>query len=622
MRKKTGSPWGPIAWVLAIAALAVPAASFAADAIEYYASVDRDRIAIDETLTLTVTLTTSSKDPDGFELPQHPDFEIVSQSRSDQMSLSFGSGGSGVRKTKVYTLVLRPTKQGELSILPGSAVIDGKRFETGKLAVRVGAPGTGAPQAQAPQPRRGWPSPFGGALPNFDDDFDPFGAFRQDRAPPSDADVVLRASVDRPEVYVGEQVTLTLYLMARVDVSGIESLQMPKLDGFWSEDVEAPTQISGETRTIDGVAWRVYLLRKRALFPLREGELSVDPAQVDVLVGSGPFSRRVKMRRASSATAVTVKALPPGAPAGFHPSSVGRWSLEVEAEPQVAAPGAPITVRVRARGQGNLGSLELPRLPAIDGMKAFDPTQTDDLDVARGRYGGSRTQEYVLVPSRSGAFTIPSLELPFFDPAKGTYEVAHADAIEMKVLPGGSVDPKGAPPAVASASGGDDGGLAPLRTTTVIEPAGVPLSSRPWFPVAVAVPPLAFLALLVVPHLSSLRGRQGGSAAGGEARRALAASRALAERGDARFHDELTHALQAAVADTLGRRAGGLTRAQLAEALAGAGAASEVVADLCAALDDCDAGRYAPGKLDPAGAAATLERAERAVDGLRKGGRR
>lgn len=625
MRKRTGSPWGRLAGALAIAiaALAAPTPALAGDAVEYYASVDRDRIAIDETLTLTVTLTTPNKEPESFELPRHPDFELVSQSRSEQMSVSFGMGNSGVRKTKVHTLVLRPTKQGELAILPGIAVADGKRFETGRLTVRVGAPGTGAPQAQAAPQRRTWPSPFGGGFPNIpglDDDFDPFGAFRQDRAPPSDSDVVLRASIDRAEVYVGEQVTLTLYLMARADVSGIESLQMPKLDGFWSEEIASPTQISSETRTIDGVAWRFYLLRKRALFPLREGVLTIDPSQVDVQVG-GPFSRRVKMRRTSAEAAVTVKALPPGAPAGFHPASVGSWSLEAEAEPKVAAPGAPITVRVRASGQGNLGSLELPRLPSIDGMKAFDPTQTSDTDVARDRFGGARTQEYVLVPSRSGPFTIPSLELPYFDPETESYEVARTEPIRVTVLPGGPSDPTGAP-VVADGTGDDAGGLAPLRTATTIEPARTPLSSRPWFPVAVAIPPLSLFAALLVPRLSSLRKGQGAKAGpGGEARRRLVAARALGERRDPRFYDELDLALRAAVAEVLGRQAGGLSRAQLSESLASAGFADEVVADVCRALDDCDMGRFAPG-VDSGAVTTILERASRAVEGLRQGGRR
>ncbi|HWV38727.1 MAG TPA: BatD family protein [Vulgatibacter sp.] len=628
MPKKTGSPWGRLAGglALAIAALVAPTPSLAGDAIEYYASVDRDRIAVDETLTLTVTLTTSGKEPERFELPSHPDFERVSESRSEQMSLSFGMGNAGLRKTKVFTLVLRPTRQGDLAILPGFAVADGKRFETGRLTVRVGPPGTGAPQAQAPPRRRSWPSPFGGgfpSLPGLDDDFDPFGVFRQDRAPPSDADVLLRATIDRSEVYVGEQVTLTVYLMARVDVSGIESLQMPKLDGFWSEDIEAPTQISSETRTIDGVAWRFYLLRKRALFPLREGELTIDPSRVDVMVG-GPFTRRVKMRRSSAETRVTVKALPPGAPAGFDPSNVGSWSLEVEAEPQVATPGAPITVRVRARGQGNLGSLELPRLPEIEGMKAFDPTQSSEQEVRRGRWGGSRTEEYVLVPSRSGSFTIPSLELPHFDPGTETFEVARTAPIRLTVLPGGTKDPAGAP-APAPADGGDDGdgGLAPLRTATTIEPARAPLTSRPWFPLAVALPPLAFFALLLAPRLVSLRrGPGAGRGSRDEIRRRLAAARELGGRRDPRFYDELDLALRAALAEVLGREVSGLSRVQLAEALAAAGVAGEVAREVGQALDDCDMGRFAPGGVEPAEAAAIHGRAAAAIDRLQKGGRR
>src|SRR5205814_8049097 len=104
---------------------------------------------------------------------------------------------------------------------------------------------------------------------------------------PQSRDLVLRASVDRERPFVGQQISYSLYLLARVNVSGIDKLQLPRLDGFWSEEIEAPQQLVQEARMIDGVPYRAYLLRKRALFPLRPGKVQIDPVEVEVMTGFG-----------------------------------------------------------------------------------------------------------------------------------------------------------------------------------------------------------------------------------------------------------------------------------------------------------------------------------------------
>src|SRR5690606_39050470 len=71
-----------VALAIVVAAFALPAA---ADEVEYFATTDRDRIALDETLTLHVRLSTSSDDEVGeVELPETPDFDLVSTGRSSQ----------------------------------------------------------------------------------------------------------------------------------------------------------------------------------------------------------------------------------------------------------------------------------------------------------------------------------------------------------------------------------------------------------------------------------------------------------------------------------------------------------------------------------------------------------
>ena len=149
------------------------------------------------------------------------------------------------------------------------------------------------------------------------------------------SDIFLRNVVDKKKVYLGEQVTMSLLLYARSDVSGVNGMKMPKLDGFWSEDIETPSQINGERRVIDGVAYRVFLLRRKALFPLKAGTLTIDRVEADISLSMGFFfSGGRKVQRKSAPVSIEVMPLPKNPPNGFDPANVGTWRLSAEASPE------------------------------------------------------------------------------------------------------------------------------------------------------------------------------------------------------------------------------------------------------------------------------------------------
>ena len=56
--------------------------------------------------------------------------------------------------------------------------------------------------------------------------------------PRGDSDLFLKASISRDEIFVGEQVNYTLHIFARLDLSTVDAVIMPKLEGFWSEDLD------------------------------------------------------------------------------------------------------------------------------------------------------------------------------------------------------------------------------------------------------------------------------------------------------------------------------------------------------------------------------------------------
>lgn len=585
MRRRTGEV---LRIALALAAAAAAAEARAADRVLLEARVDRDAIASDEVVTLEIRLE-APQEPSALDLAGESPFRIVSRTEGRQTSFTMGGGSVASRQVFVTTLGLAPTRTGDLAVPPVRAVVGGKTYETRPIAVKV------VPGAARPAPGQARPS--GGAA-----------TFRG-----WERDLVLDVQVDRREAWLGEQITMSIWLLSPLGVIQSERFDPPKHEGFWLEELETARTLQQQIRDVNGVPTRAYLLQRVALFPTRAGRLELGPAEIalSVRVGGGtlfdPLPTAKRVTRRSAPIAIRVKPLPPGAPPGFQSVNVGRLALAATASDARVAAGEPVTVRLTASGEGNVRALALPRLPAVPGARAFEPTVSEAVAPRGTRLAGSRTVETVLVPDRTGELVVPALEWPYFDPAAGRYEVARTPALRVAVDAGAPGGARAAPGTNTLAAG-----LRPIREDASLSRRGAPPWRSPLLAALLALGPLAFAALAAADRVRARAA--GGDArrrrAGRTARRLLARARREAGRGDpAAALAEVERALLGYASDRLGRPARGLTREALAAELSRAGAHAPAVRALSHALDACDLVRFGGG----APGAAVLDAAERAV---------
>jgi hypothetical protein len=421
---------------------------------------------------------------------------------------------------------------------------------------------------------------------------------------------------------VGQQVTWTLYLLARVSVSQIDRLQLPKMDGFWTEEVEAPQQLVSEARVIDGVPMQAYLLRKRALFPLHPGKVVIDPAEVEVITGMGMLFSRSNVKRESLPITIDVQPLPAGGPPGFDQGNVGQWQLTASADPIAVTVGQPVTLRVVASGRGNLRDLQLPKLPTIAGLRAYDATSTDKTGIEQGKAGGTRTVEQLLVPERTGELEIPALSLETFDPIARQYRTLKTNPVRITVAPAAAGNQAAGQAQNLLAAGG----LRPIRLRLRLQGGGAPPWEQLWFwPLLLATPLLVGGGLL-----SSKLGRalaQDPSVvkvqkAAQAARKRLRGAEALLEQqkkggeDPAPFYAEVSRALGGYLQDKQGVSAAGLVREELSRTLLEKGHSKVTVEKLIALLDECDRARFSPGAGTTTAQEAVLQRADAVLGAL------
>ncbi|TMA29574.1 MAG: hypothetical protein E6J78_02165 [Deltaproteobacteria bacterium] len=570
-------------------------AAAAAGEVEISASADRDEMALDDTVNVSVTVTYSSKGEGDLELPAFRDFDVVSRAQSEQVSFAFVNGAPTFKRTVSTRLALTPKRAGSAVIEPARISYKGRSYSTQPIRVRV------LPAGQAPPP----------------EEMDPFADVH-----PGSRDLLLRASVDNERPFVGQQISYSLYLLARINVSGIDKLQLPRLDGFWTEEIEAPQQLVGESRIFDGVPYRSFLLRKRALFALRPGRSAIEPAEVEVLTGFGMLFSRGSARRQSQSLALEVQPLPPGKPPGFDAGNVGQWNLSATVEPLNVPVGQPITFRLVAGGKGNVRDLRLPRLPAIGGLRGYDATTTDKESIEKGVVTGTRTLEQLLVPERTGLVEIPALAMDIFDPVQRAYRTLHTEGVRVQVLPAPAGLAAGAEPLAQNLLVA--GGVRPIRLRLAEVSRAPPPWTRPWFWPLLALPPFGLALLLATDRARRLfvidPQQRRIKLARSQARKRLRGAKQLLGKGEAAaFYAEVARAITGYLADKQGVLAAGLTREELGRALSNRGHAEETVRRVVRVLDDCDRARFAPAAGEAVARSAMLTRADQILSELDRG---
>jgi hypothetical protein len=240
----------------------------------------------------------------------------------------------------------------------------------------------------------------------------------------------LRVGVDRPRVYLGEQVMYRVWAYSSSPDAGCELSEEPTFPGFWNESALTPTRECAQrwfSQQVNGRFMAIGLMRKWALFATQTGvqRFGATAGRVDVMTG-GMFRQ---VRRSESRTPqVEVEVLEPplaGRPEGYVPGTIGPIVLEAAADRPTCATGETATISVRARSEGSLASAQLffernfdgARVRAAEGRTVIEHGAT-------GRFETVRTTDVLVVPERAGVVNLGEARMAYWDPGAGRYGVA------------------------------------------------------------------------------------------------------------------------------------------------------------------------------------------------------
>ena len=574
--------------------------------VSFNSSVDKTQVALDEQITLTVSVSGNVKSIPQPELPALDEFTVHSAGRSHNFNYTSGRISSSV----TFNYVLFPRKAGKFTIGPAKIELEGKTYQTTPIEITV----VSEDRTQPSTP--------------------PSGEEKQKVKPKlRGKDLFIETVVDKKKAYVNEQITLTFRFYQGVRLFNNPEYSPPSLTGFWTEDLPPKKKYYKEINS------RQYYVQelKTALFPTSTGKLTIGGAElkctvedIDRFFNRDPFAmfdrdllslfRQGKPQiLKSKPIQIEVLPLPDIAkPENFN-GTVGNYKLKVSVDNTEVEVGQPITLKAKISGVGNIKSVGKPTIIELSDFRTYSSGSSENVSKENYKVQGVKTYEEVLIPKKAGKYTIPPLEFSFFVPKTKSYKTLKSEPILLTVLPPSQASPV----EMAQLSKQEIGrAVKDIRyiklPTSELEDQGDHLYKKPIFLLIQLIPLLAFAISWryqrVREKLNSDVGYARQRRAHKSARKRLkGAGRLISAERSKEFYSEVARALLQYVGGKLDLPPYGLTKDQIGEKLSERRFKKEKIDNLVKVLDFCDFARFAPGSSTEEEMKRFLNQAQKAI---------
>ena len=550
-------------------------------------------VAADEQFNVTFIIEGEAKSSD-FAWSPGDDFQLLwgpQQGRSTSVQMINGKTTKSVQTT--YSYVLRPIKTGKFTIARAVAKVKGQEIYSTPVTIEVvgsdsGRSSQGQQQSHPSQPRQSQA-----------------GVVQDD-------DIFLTLDLSRTNVVVGEPVTATIKLYQRVNVAGFESATFPTFNGFWSQEIEAPSNIEFVRETYDGKIYNSALLRKYVLIPQQQGQIKIDPAELVCLVQirvsspgtsifDGFFDDYTTIRKRVSTKPVTVKVspLPAGAPASFG-GGVGKFSMSAKMSKDSLKTHEAASLTITISGTGNISLLEAPKVVLPPDMELYDTKISDKID--KGGRNGSKTYEYPFIPRSYGDFTIAPVKYSYYDIDAGRYVTMETDSLSFHVAKGKDFDNAGT---VISSSAqkdvrnlGSDIRFINTKDSHLVSKGHFFVGSFAFWLIAVLILLASAICWMALRKLAARRadvvGSKNRKATKMAMKRLHLAGTFLKQNLYTAFYEELHKALLGFISDKLNFPMAELSKENIADAMRKGNVEEKHIGDFISLLDACEFARYSP----------------------------
>lgn len=264
----------------------------------------------------------------------------------------------------------------------------------------------------------------------------------------------LRAEVSKTECYVGEPLMAVFKAYSRLDANS-QVVKRPSLSGFSVIEMVDAYNNQPEVERYNGQNYFVHLIRKVQLFPLQPGSFTIEPAEVESVIHLKKSSRsksirniRDLFRRRQNDAAndrqmifqtppvnIKVNALPEKDQPDDYAGAVGDFIVHMQMPDTSVSAREPGIVKLIISGTGNFPLVTEPHVSWPPSAEISGPTVTEQVNKYVYPLSGIKTYQFSIEHRDTGTFTIPPVQLSYFDPASRIYRVAQSKQLNYAVSP-------------------------------------------------------------------------------------------------------------------------------------------------------------------------------------------
>ena len=422
-------------FALLLAALLMPLFAAAQNSIKVQVP---NMVAVDEQFNVTFIIE-GEDTPSNFSWEPGAEFKLVwgpQTGSSTSISIINGKRTKSVQKT--YTYILMPKSKGTFTLPTATATVKGNAIKSVNTTIEVVSDGGSQSSSQGQARQQNSPSQGGSASSTGDI---------------SSSDLFLRLSLSRTSVVVGEPISATLKLYQRVRIAGFEDAKFPTFNGFWSQEVQAPSNIEFHRENLNDMIYDAAVLRSWVIIPQQAGDITIEPSELVCLVNVQNQSasrsifdsffeddyRTIRKRVTTPQMAVHVSSLPAGAPSTFG-GGVGTYTMSAKLSKDSLKAHDAASLLITVTGKGNVSLIEAPKVSFPPDFEVYDVKTTDATDKSTGRTTGSRTFEYPFIPRSHGEFTIDPVTYSYYDTSQRKYVTLTTDPLSIRVERGAESD--------------------------------------------------------------------------------------------------------------------------------------------------------------------------------------
>lgn len=379
----------------------------------FTAKTSKSNVIVGEQFQITFTLNSSGSD---FSAPDLTYFNVYA-GPNQSSSMSYVNGA--MTQSVSLSYIVSAKKEGKYSIGAATVKVKGKTIRSNSLNIDVAK--------RAPQQQRA------GTISDKIED-----------------NLFAKTTVNKTRAYIGEEITVTYKIYTRHEVRGFQNYIFPDYKGFWVEDWENKRSIEATNEVVNGVNYRVGILKRTFVFAQRSGKLEIGEMHVDCLVRKknnrqprniveqmmGVGFKDVLVPIKSKPISITIVPLPEKNKPDNFSGAVGSYSYKAVLSKNKTKANEAVNLNITISGKGNIKLLSLHEFKFPEDFEVYDPKIKNNVKTSFDGVRGSKSFNYLLIPRHEGDYEINKLDFSYFNPNKKKYVTITAPTYDLAVEKG------------------------------------------------------------------------------------------------------------------------------------------------------------------------------------------